>query len=176
MKRRAAFLDRDGVLNRAFIVDGVPHPPASVAQLEVLPGVVDACRLLREAGFLLIVVTNQPDIARRTQRHEVVAEINDALRAELDFDALYFCPHDDRDRCDCRKPRPGMLLTAAAEHGIDLRQSTMAGDRDRDIEAGRAAGCRTVFIDHHYVRPPVPPADLTVDSLRADVEWIIKGR
>jgi D-glycero-D-manno-heptose 1,7-bisphosphate phosphatase len=173
MKRRAVFLDRDGVLNRAYVAKGVPHPPSSLDQLEVLPGVVDACRLLRQAGLLLIVVTNQPDLARGTQRIEIVDEINEALRSQVGFDDLYVCPHDDSDNCNCRKPRPGMLLKAAAAHDVDLAGSVMVGDRDRDIAAGQAAGCQTVLVGKAHGRPPVPPADLTVEDLRAAVDWIV---
>lgn len=173
MKHRAVFLDRDGVLNRAFVVDGVPRPPASLVQLEILPGVAKSLALLRNAGFRLIVVTNQPDIARGRQTLEDVNRLNEALRDQLDFDDIYMCPHDDRDGCDCRKPRPGMLLRAATAHGIDLRNSVMVGDRDRDIEAGRAAGCRTVFVDHGYGNPPQAPADLNVASLFEAVGWIL---
>lgn len=173
MKQRAVFLDRDGVLNRAFVVDGVPHPPASVAELEILPRVAESLTALRNAGFRLIVVTNQPDIARGRQTLDGVNQLNTALRQQLQVDDIYVCPHDDRDGCDCRKPRPGMLLSAAKAHGIDLGGSIMVGDRDRDIEAGRAAGCRTVYVDGGYGKPPQPPADLNVGSLFEAVGWII---
>lgn len=173
MKQRAVFLDRDGVLNRAYIVNGVPHPPNSLAQLEVLPGAAEACQLLRESGFKLIVVTNQPDIARGRQTLVEIELLNEALRRQLGFDDLYLCPHDDKDECRCRKPRPGMLLQAAQSHQLELRHSFMVGDRDRDIEAGLAAGCRTIFVDHGYGRAPLPPAHLTVSSLQEAVPWIM---
>ena len=173
MRSRAVFLDRDGVLNRSTVIDGVPHPPTSVADVEVLPGAAEACGLLHTAGLLLIVVTNQPDIARGSQTYAVVASINDTLRRRVGFDDLFMCPHDDKDQCACRKPKPGMLLAAAAAHDIDLGNSVMVGDRDRDIAAGRVAGCRTVFIDHGYGGHPRPPADLTVRSLREAVPWIM---
>ncbi len=176
MRRPAVFLDRDGVLNRAFVIDGVPHPPSSLDELEVLPGVEEACRLLRGAGYLLVVVTNQPDLARGMQRIEVVDEINGALRKRLGIDDVFVCPHDDADDCNCRKPRPGMLLAAAAAHAIDLSRSVMVGDRDRDIAAGRAAGCGTVLIGEGYGQPPVPPADLTAEDLRSAVDWIVRRK
>ena len=174
MKHRAVFLDRDGVLNRARLIEGVPHPPASLAELEILPEVDVSLVLLRTAGFRLIVVTNQPDIARGLQTLGGAKQLNEALRERLGFDDLYMCPHDDQDGCQCRKPRPGMLLDAAETHGIDLRNSVMVGDRDRDIEAGRAAGCRTVFVDHGYQTPPQPHADLSVGSLFEAVGWIFQ--
>jgi D-glycero-D-manno-heptose 1,7-bisphosphate phosphatase len=169
----AVFLDRDGVLNRTFVVDGVPRPPRTMDEFTILPGVEEACRSLRERGFRLIVVTNQPDIARGKQTAEDVERLNGELRRRLLVDDVLVCPHDDGDLCDCRKPKPGMLLRAARMHDIDLTKSIMVGDRDKDIEAGRAAGCRTVFVNGGYGRLPMPPADLTVASLREAVSWII---
>jgi D-glycero-D-manno-heptose 1,7-bisphosphate phosphatase len=173
MRSRGVFLDRDGVLNRSFVVNGVPHPPASLAELVILAGVVESCNRLREAEFKLIMVTNQPDIARRYQTRQVVDEINEAIRAEVGLDDIRVCPHDSVDNCLCRKPRPGMLLDAANAHDIDLATSVMVGDRHRDIAAGRAAGCRTVFVDHRYTSEPLPNADLIVRSLHEAVDWII---
>jgi D-glycero-D-manno-heptose 1,7-bisphosphate phosphatase len=173
----AVFLDRDGVLNRTFVVDGVPHPPQTIDELAVLPGVEEACALLHRERFRLIVITNQPDIARGKQTRENVDRLNGELRRRLPLDDLLVCPHDNQDNCDCRKPRPGLLLAAARTYDIDLPRSFMVGDRDKDIEAGRAAGCRTVYVDGGYGRAPAPPADLTVSSLREAVPWIIsQGR
>ena len=169
----AVFLDRDGVLNAVSVEGGVPRPPRSTDTFEILPGVEEACAALRRHGFRLIVVTNQPDIARGAQSQDVVERMHAQLRRHLPVDDIYMCPHDDHHRCDCRKPKPGMLVAAAAAHGLDLSQSIMVGDRDKDIEAGRAAGCRTVFVDGGYGKRPVPEADLTVRSLRDAVPWII---
>jgi D-glycero-D-manno-heptose 1,7-bisphosphate phosphatase len=169
----AVFLDRDGVLNRTDVVDGVPKPPRTVDDFTLLPGVEEACAALGAHGFLLIVVTNQPDIARGAQTLDVIERMHGELRRRLPVDDIYMCPHDDHHNCACRKPRPGMLVAAAAVHGIDLARSVMVGDRDRDVEAGRAAGCRTVFVDGGYGKRPVPDADLTVRSLREAVPWII---
>jgi D-glycero-D-manno-heptose 1,7-bisphosphate phosphatase len=173
MSWKALFLDRDGVLNETFLLDGVPHPPETLSDLKLLPGVGEACARLRRAGLRLIVVTNQPDIARGTQSAETVQRLNAEVCRLAGVDYVFVCPHDDRDGCDCRKPRPGLLLAAAKRHGIDLMRSVMVGDRDRDVGAGRAAGCRTVFVDRGYGRPPAPPADLTVASLFEAVPWII---
>jgi D-glycero-D-manno-heptose 1,7-bisphosphate phosphatase len=172
--KRAVFLDRDGVLNRARLVDGVPRPPGSVEELELLPGVEDACRILHEAGLLLIVVSNQPDVARGTQTIGAVEEINRELSARLPLDEIRICPHDDADECECRKPRPGMLLDSASEHGIDLAGSVMVGDRWRDVEAGRRAGCMTVFIDSGYPERPPEEPDLAVRGLGEAVPWILE--
>ena len=145
--RPAVFLDRDGVLNRVYLHrDGKTHPPASPDELEILPGVSKACGALRRAGFLLIVVTNQPDVARGTQSRVVVDAINHQLCRQLPLDDVRVCFHDNPDGCACRKPKPGLLLSAAEVWGINLTQSYMVGDRLTDIDAGQAAGCKTVLI------------------------------
>jgi D-glycero-D-manno-heptose 1,7-bisphosphate phosphatase len=171
---RAVFLDRDGVLNRAIVRAGKPYPPATIDELEILPGVPEACRALRSAGFKLVVVTNQPDIARGSQRRENVDRIHDVLKESLGLDDVRLCPHDDVDRCQCRKPEPGMLLSAAGELGIALAESVMVGDRWRDIESGKRAGCRTVFIDRGYDEPRPQSPDLTVAELAGAVPWILQ--
>ena len=172
MGRRAVFLDRDGVLNAAVVRDGVPYPPRDVDELEVLPGAEDACNRLR-AAFDLVVVTNQPDIARGTRAPETVQRINDALLAALPLDEIVVCPHDDADGCPCRKPRPGMLLDAAERLGIDLATSFMVGDRWRDVEAGRRAGCRVAFVDHGYAEELAHEPDVVVPDLGAAADWIL---
>jgi D-glycero-D-manno-heptose 1,7-bisphosphate phosphatase len=144
------FLDRDGVINKAFVRDGVPHPPASLAELELLPGVDEALHLLADQGWPLIVVTNQPDVARGTQRKEAIEEIHAHLRRELPILQIYACYHDNADRCSCRKPLPGMWLQAADEHSLDLRRSYSVGDRWSDVVAGAAAGTTTYLLDFHY--------------------------
>jgi D-glycero-D-manno-heptose 1,7-bisphosphate phosphatase len=173
--RPAAFLDRDGVLNRATVRNKKPYPPATLAELEVLPDAPAALRALGKAGLLLIGITNQPDVARGTQRREVVESINAALRAALPLDDLLVCYHDDRDGCACRKPRPGMLLEAAARHGIDLGASFMIGDRWRDVEAGRRAGCTAILIDRDYAETELDGCspDHTVRSLADASAWIL---
>jgi D-glycero-D-manno-heptose 1,7-bisphosphate phosphatase len=174
VSRPAVFLDRDGVLDEARVVDGRPYPPLDVSEVRVLPGVREACRRLAEAGYLLIVVTNQPDVARGTQTMAAVEAINARLQDDLGLDAVIVCPHDDADDCPCRKPRPGMLLAAAQQWDVDLGASVMVGDRWRDVEAGAAAGVRTVFVDRRYdERAPAAP-DLTVNELEESVTWIIE--
>jgi D-glycero-D-manno-heptose 1,7-bisphosphate phosphatase len=148
--RRAVFLDRDGVINRAIVRNGRPFPPATLSELQIAEDVPGALDRLRRAGFLLIVVTNQPDVARGTLSAEVLEGIHQRLREQLPIDHFRVCCHDDGDGCECRKPSPGLLLDAAREHEIDLAASFMVGDRWRDIDAGRLAGCRTVFVDYGY--------------------------
>lgn len=173
---RAVFLDRDGVLTRASVRDGKPYPPRSVAELEILPECAAALAALKQAGFLLLIVTNQPDIARGIETADDVEAIHAVLRAKLPVDDVRVCPHDDRDACPCRKPRPGLLLAAAQDHAIDLTRSFLIGDRWRDIAAGRHAGCATVWIDRGYTEPrPDPPADVRVESLAEATAWILAG-
>jgi D-glycero-D-manno-heptose 1,7-bisphosphate phosphatase len=165
------FLDRDGVLNNAIVVDGKPYAPASVDEMEVLPDVRPALGRLRLAGYRLIVVTNQPDVARGDQSREVVEAINAALFARLPLDEIRVCYHDDRDRCQCRKPHPGLLLQ---EPWHDLERSVIVGDRWRDIEAGRRAGLRAaVFIDRGYREALLAEPDVRVSSFGEAAEWIL---
>ena len=163
--KRAVFLDRDGVLNAAVVKDGKPYPPASAAVMEILPGVPEALARLRAAGYLLVVVTNQPDVARGKQTRAEIEAIHDKLRAAMPLDAIYTCMHDDADHCSCRKPKPGMLVTAATDLGIDLTRSFMVGDRWRDMEAGKRAGCRTFFVDRSYLERRPVAYDFRVGSL-----------
>jgi D-glycero-D-manno-heptose 1,7-bisphosphate phosphatase len=172
--RPAVFIDRDGVVNRAIVRDGKPYPPSTLADLRLLPGVREACRKLREAGFALILITNQPDIARGSVSSQQVAEIHARLRRFLQLDDIRVCPHDDAERCDCRKPKPGLLLQAAQNLNIDLQSSYVVGDRWRDVEAGHRAGCRAIFVDHGYrERQPDQPF-LRVHSLTEAANWILR--
>ena len=145
------FLDRDGVINRALQREGKPYPPACLSEFEILPGVPEACAMLAEAGFLLIVATNQPDVGRGTLDQAVVAAIHARMSGLLPIAGVEVCYHaGGQPECDCRKPKPGMLVRAAREWGLDLTRSWMVGDRWRDIDCGHAAGCRTIFIDYGY--------------------------
>jgi D-glycero-D-manno-heptose 1,7-bisphosphate phosphatase len=171
--QRAVFLDRDGVINQAIVRGGRPYPPANVDELVMQADAPVALQTLKQAGFLLLVVTNQPDIARGKQTLPAVEAIHQALQKVLPLDDFFLCPHDDADHCACRKPRPGLLLMGAAKSQVDLSRSFMVGDRWRDIEAGAQAGCATVWIDFGYreKRSSIRPS-ATVNSLRAAVDWI----
>ncbi len=175
MSRRAVFLDRDGVINRAVIRDGKPYPPARPEDLSILPGVPEALEDLRRAGFLLLVVTNQPDVARGDQDRAVVDRMHDDLCARLPLDDVLCCFHDDADRCSCRKPAPGLLVDAARRRDIDLSESYMVGDRWRDTEAGIAAGCTTIVIDYGYLERQPVRFDAKVASLAEAAAWILAG-
>ena len=173
---RAVFLDRDGVLNRVIVRDGKPYPPSSLDQLEIVEGAAAGLARLKDLGFLLFVVTNQPDVARGTQTIEAVQAIHGAMRQTLAIDEFLICPHDDRDGCQCRKPSPGLVLEAQQRYGIDLSRSFLVGDRWRDIDAGHAAGCRTVWLDRNYrERGPSASPDARVASLPDAVDWIVRN-
>jgi D-glycero-D-manno-heptose 1,7-bisphosphate phosphatase len=174
VSRRAVFLDRDGVVNAAVVRDGKPYPPDDLASLRVLPGVAQALTDLHAAGFVLVVVTNQPDVARGKQTRETIDEMHAKLHSELPLDAIYVCCHTDEDHCACRKPAPGMLLDAARDLDLDLRRSFMVGDRWRDTEAGIAAGCRTIFIDYEYAERQPSSFDKRVTSLAEAAAWILE--
>lgn len=175
MAQRAVFLDRDGVINAAIVREGKPYPPANVTEVAITARAEDSLASLKRLGFLLIVVTNQPDVRRGRSRKEDVEEIHHYLKGKLPIDDFLVCYHDDEDGCACRKPRPGLLREAAQRYGIEMRQSYMVGDRWRDIEAGTAAECRTVFIDHGYnERSPETIPDIHVHSLEEAVDRILE--
>jgi D-glycero-D-manno-heptose 1,7-bisphosphate phosphatase len=170
---RAVFLDRDGVLVRAPVVDGRPRSISRVEELELEDGAIDACIALRDAGFLLVVVTNQPEIARGTLSREAVDEMHERLMELLPLDEIRVCPHDDVDGCACRKPKPGMLYDAARQHGVALEGSVLIGDRWKDMEAGHSAGCACVFLDRQYSEPMPVRSEVAVQDLREAVAWIL---
>ncbi len=171
--RRVVFLDRDGVINREIFRDGQAQAPWTVAEVEILPGVPDALDRLRRAGFLLIVVTNQPDVVRGgTSRHEIEA-IHARLRQTLPLDDIRVCYHDDADGCACRKPSPGMLYAAAVERDIALAGSYMVGDRWRDIGAGQRAGCKTILVHSDRCEPTTIDPDVRMGDLAEAATWIV---
>ena len=173
---RAVFLDRDGVINRALVRDGKPYPAASLKEFEILPEVPEACAKLKAAGFLLIVATNQPDVGRGTLPRNAVEDIHAFMLRQLPLDRVEVCYHPGKgkSKCDCRKPRPGMLLRAAREHGIDLSKSWMVGDRWRDIDCGYAAGCSTILIVRDYEEQLRQQPDYRAGNLLEAAEIILK--
>jgi D-sedoheptulose 7-phosphate isomerase len=174
--RPAVFLDRDGVLNRALVRDGKPLPPSGLEELELLPEVASSLIDLKAHGFDLYVITNQPDVTRGAQSRETIEAMHQKLASWLPVDDIFVCYHDDKDDCDCRKPKPGLLFEAQRRHNIDLARSFVIGDRWRDIDAGHAAGCKTVLIDYGYrERKPDRAPEATVRSLREAADWIMKS-
>jgi D-glycero-D-manno-heptose 1,7-bisphosphate phosphatase len=145
--KRAVFLDRDGVLNPMSRRAGAYRAPLTLDDFTLYPWAADAVTRLREAGFVCLVATNQPEMARGELSPATLDAMHRRLTAELRVDAVYVCPHVDEDGCACRKPSPGLLRAAAQEWNVDLAASFVVGDRWRDVEAGRAAGCVTILVD-----------------------------
>jgi D-glycero-D-manno-heptose 1,7-bisphosphate phosphatase len=179
VSQRAVFLDRDGVLNRPVVRDGFPFPPANADEFVLYPDVAEGCARLKGAGFLLIVVTNQPDVGRGTQSRESVDAMHAALRTALPgLDGIEVCFHAGSrhgEPCDCRKPKPGMLLRAAASLDVDLKRSFLIGDRWRDVDCAHAAGCRAVFIDHGYGEALREKPDFVVATFHQAVSTILEA-
>lgn len=174
--RPAVFLDRDGVLVIPEFRDGRSFAPRTLADFRIYPHAKEALARLRDAGFVLVVVTNQPDIGNGKVTAEVVAQMHDIMIEALPIDRVELCPHGQSAGCDCRKPKPGMILKAAHACEIDLAASYMVGDRASDVEAGRAAGCNTVFIDLDYASELKPQQPDHVARSIEDAVDIILGR
>ncbi|MBM3598867.1 MAG: HAD family hydrolase [Alphaproteobacteria bacterium] len=173
--RRAVFLDRDGVLNRTEVRGNLPFAPRRLEHFAILPGVPEAVARLHAAGYLMIVTTNQPDLARGELSPEILGAMHDRLRRAMPLDDILVCPHVDADDCSCRKPKPGMLLEASRKFGIDLAGSHMVGDRWRDVAAGRAAGCRTWLVDYGYADSDRAEPDHRVGSLAEMARTLLKA-
>ncbi|NQW10028.1 MAG: HAD family hydrolase [Alphaproteobacteria bacterium] len=172
-KRRAVFLDRDGVLVRTEVRDGKPYAALTLDDYEILPEAPAAVAALKRAGFATVVVTNQPELARGNVDSATLTAMHDRLRAAMPIDAVYVCPHDSAEGCGCRKPAPGMLRQAAADLDLDFASSYMIGDRWRDVGAGRAVGCVTVLIERGYTEPERLEPDISVADMAAAVAAIL---
>jgi D-glycero-D-manno-heptose 1,7-bisphosphate phosphatase len=171
---RAVFLDRDGVINAAVVRDGKPYAPTTLAEFCILPGVSEACALLHDAGFYLVVATNQPDVGRGKLDRSVVEDMHRIMCEQLPIDRVEVCyDAGGTPNSEFRKPRPGMLIRAAEALDIDLAQSYMVGDRWRDIDCGDAAGCKTIFIDRGYAEPLRAQPDFTASDLLAAARIIL---
>ena len=171
--KSAVFLDRDGVVNLAYTRGGKPYPPKDLSQLVILPDVEESVKQLTKYGFVIVVVTNQPDISNGNSSYEIVNALHKEISSLTGIENFYVCPHVDSDYCKCRKPKPGLLLKAAEDLNLDVRKSYMVGDRWRDVGAGQSAGCKNFFIDHNYSeKRPVEPF-VTVSSLLQATEIIL---
>jgi D-glycero-D-manno-heptose 1,7-bisphosphate phosphatase len=176
MAHPAVFLDRDGIINRAVVREGRPYPPARLEDVEILSGASTSLQRLAVRGYVLIGITNQPDVARGKQSREIVESINQLIQSQLPIREIFVCYHDNIDDCDCRKPKPGLIWQAAKKHGLDLSVSWMVGDRWKDIAAGQAAGLRTIFVDYHYAEVYQGiPADFTVEDTIFLADIILRG-
>ena len=172
--RRAIFLDRDGTLNKAFIKNGLPFSPLSFSEFEILPGIKESILRLKKLNFVCLVVTNQPDVSRGKIKKNVVIQMNRLLTSEIKLDDIFVCYHDDHDNCECRKPKPGLLLDAGKKWNINLSKSYMIGDRWKDVQAGINAGCKTIFINNNYKENKEVKANFTTDTLLSAVHILEK--
>ena len=170
-KERAVFLDRDGVINKVVFRDGRPTSPRTLEEFVFNDGIRQTTRELRDYGFRIIVVSNQPDVARGQITQGILDLMTQKMRWELPLDDVYICPHDDYHECSCRKPKPGMLIQAAEKWKIDLASSFLIGDTWKDIEAGKAAGCKTILLDALYNQDI--QCDFRVNSLSEAVSVIL---
>ena len=170
---RAVFLDRDGVINRPVVRDGKPYPPALLEDFSLYPDTAEACRALKKAGYLLVVVTNQPDVGRGTQELGIVEAMHAAMQKALPIDRVEVCYDSGSGASEFYKPAPGMVLRAAQELGIQVPASYLVGDRWRDIDCGAAAGCRTIFVDRGYREALNCRPDYTVSNLLESARIIL---
>jgi D-glycero-D-manno-heptose 1,7-bisphosphate phosphatase len=171
----AVFLDRDGTLNVQLVRDGMPYAPERIEDFRLYEGIPAGCSALKNAGYVLVVATNQPDVGRGTVKQEVIERMHAELQRlipEIDRVEVSYDPGRG-EKSLRRKPAPGMLLDAAKELGIDLSRSWMVGDRWRDVECGKAAGVRTVFIDFGYSDEGKSVADHNVKNFKEAVELIL---
>lgn len=169
--RSAVFLDRDGVLNEIVERDGQPASPRSLDELRLVPD-LEAVNRLADAGHLVFITTNQPDVARGHVGSDVIEGVMDRIRSRVHVDDTRVCTHEDADACACRKPKPGMLMDLARHWHVDLARSWMIGDMWQDVAAARAAGCRSVLIRTAYNRDA--SADLEADTLAEAVERVLE--
>lgn len=168
----AFFLDRDGVLNKLIIRNGKAQAPYTLDEFALYPGVEEALRIIKENNFLTIVVTNQPDVSRGWVTLESVELINSQIKKLLPIDDIKICFHENHHNCECRKPKPGMLLEAAKEWNIDLTASYMVGDRYGDMAAGKSAGCKAILIGEGDEQKNFPSPDYRAELLIDAVKLI----
>lgn len=168
----AVFFDRDGVVNELVLRDGMAVSPRDPKDFRLLPEAVEAINSLRRHDLRIFIITNQPDLSRGHMSRTALDTMLATMRAAVGLDDVAVCPHDDGDECDCRKPRPGMILRLAKTWGVDLKRSVVVGDSWRDAEAGRRAGCITILLNPHGVEE-LTTADFTVPSIR-DVPLVVK--
>ena len=171
---KAIFLDRDGILNEAVIRNGKPFAAVSAETCKIIEGVPERLKLLKQKGFSLIVITNQPDAARGDADIKTIEAINQKIKAAIpEIDEIKVCFHTDEDDCLCRKPKPGMIIEAAFEYHIDLENSFVVGDRWRDVDAAHAAGCKSLFVDYGYDEKLKSKPDHTFKHPTEALDWIL---
>lgn len=147
---KALFLDRDGIINKAIVIDNKPYSPMVQEEFWAVDGIDEVIQDAKDKGYLIFSITNQPEVTRGNLKSDFVIQMNKYIQQMFGLTDVMACMHDDKDGCSCRKPKPGMLYTLAFLYGIDLSQSWMVGDRRSDIEAGNSAGCKTIYVDYRY--------------------------
>ena len=147
---KCIFLDRDGVINKPIIIDNKPYSPRNKYQFELLPNIEKYLKKIHSLGFLTIIITNQPDISTNHINENLLNEFHDIIKNKMPITDIYVCKYIDTDDCYCRKPKPGLILTAAKKYKINLKKSYFIGDRWKDIDAANKAGCHSIFIDYGY--------------------------
>lgn len=162
---RAVFFDRDGIVNKAIVRNGKPYSPQALDELELYEETCEFVSFLSKRATQAFVVTNQPDVARKKIDWDTLDSIHEAINANMNFTEIFVCPHDDFDRCNCRKPKPGAIFELAKKYKIDLKESFVIGDRWKDVVAGKAAGCKTIFVDWQYDETCNANPDFSVSSL-----------
>jgi D-glycero-D-manno-heptose 1,7-bisphosphate phosphatase len=162
----AIFLDRDGIINQAIVYNNKPYPPACVAATKLVDGIKELCDYFIKKGFIIIGITNQPDVARKIQTWGEVQNINHYLMSKLPIQEIFTCFHDDDSNCQCRKPKPGLLIKAIEKYDVDIVTSWLIGDRKSDIDVGNKLILRTIFIDYGYDETKPTDADFTVNSVK----------
>jgi D-glycero-D-manno-heptose 1,7-bisphosphate phosphatase len=172
--KKAIFLDRDGVINKAIIRVGGFSSPWSLTEFEIIDEVEEALAEFKKLEFLNIIITNQPDIARGNLLLSELEKMHQMILNRLSIDDIEYCPHDDKDNCDCRKPKSGMILRAVQKWNIDLKNSYVIGDMWKDIEAGKLAGCRTFLIRKEYNQDYQKDYDFEINNLKEAVAVIKK--
>ena len=172
--KKSVFLDRDGVINKVYIKDGLPRSPNSSNELKILPGVRESIIKLKKLNFICLMVTNQPNVSRKKIDKNSVIQMNNFLKNEIALDDIFVCYHDDSDNCNCRKPKPGLLLQAGKKWDVDFKKSFMIGDRWRDIQAGEKVGCKTIFLDYQYNETKPKKPNFISDTLFNAVHIIEK--
>ena len=147
---KAVFLDRDGVINKTIIKNGRVYSPMNLNEFEFVQNIAEQIKKIKDAGYYIIVVTNQPEIARGNIDIYELNKMTKNIKDNLPVNEILICPHDDADNCSCRKPKPGMLFDAAKKYEIDLIQSFLVGDGWKDMGAAKNAGCMGILIDTFY--------------------------
>lgn len=171
--RRAIFFDRDGVINNAVLRKGRPYSPIDWSEFSWVSGIQYVSQKLKEAGFLLFCITNQPDVGRRLQDHSMIEAFHQYILENLPLEKIYAC-YDCNDENPLRKPKPGMILELCKQYELDLEDCWVVGDRWKDVDAGNAAGCRTIFLDYGYDEALKSTPDYIISDLHELISLIIE--